>query len=436
MTVCVKMGLPTMQMGSVKKPFCTGYRTKQIGRAFNNFKISCLSGLVTFVVLRSTIGNGKFGSPIQDFNDIRVHLVSSGNHAHRILTESALLHENSEVTAGKPYTLSPKVLGWDSTRKTWLQKNPQFNNPADSRPQIFVVTASQPAACEGEFRDFFLVKFIKNKMDYCRLHGIKLFYNLAHWDDQMTGFWAKLPLIRKLMLSHPEAEWIWWMDSDALFTDMVFELPMDRYQEYNMVLHGWDELVYHKNSWIGLNTGSFLIRNCQWSLELLDAWAPMGPEGTVRQEAGKLLTRSLAGRPAFEADDQSALIYILSTQRSKWSSKVFLENSYYLHGYWEILVDKYEEMMEKYHPGLGDDRWPFVTHFVGCKPCGSAVADYAKCLKQMERAFNFADNQILQMYGFMHKRLDTAEVKHTRNHTARPLDITDELNLLHSPFIK
>lgn len=23
---------------------------------------------------------------------------------------------------------------------------------------------------------------------------------------------------------YPQVEWIWWMDSDALFTDMVFEL--------------------------------------------------------------------------------------------------------------------------------------------------------------------------------------------------------------------
>lgn len=72
--------------------------------------------------------------------------------------------------------------------------------------------------------------------------------------------------------------------------------------------------------------------------------------------------------------------------------RVFVENSYFLHGYWAGLVDRYEEMMEKYHPGLGDERWPFVTHFVGCKPCGS-YGDYPvqRCLSSMERAFNFAD---------------------------------------------
>ncbi|CDY11442.1 BnaA09g40080D [Brassica napus] len=44
-------------------------------------------------------------------------------------------------------------------------------------------------------------------------------------------------------------------------------------------------MVYEQKNWIGLNTGSFLLRNSQWALDLLDAWAPMGPKGKVREEA-------------------------------------------------------------------------------------------------------------------------------------------------------
>nr|POE58631.1 putative glycosyltransferase 2 [Quercus suber] len=159
---------------------------------------------------------------------------------------------------------------------------------------------------------------------------------------------------------------------------------------------------------------SFSFRNCQWSLYLLDAWAPMGPKGAVRDEAGKILTANLKGRPAFEANDQSALIYLLISRKDEWMDKVFVENSYYLHGYWAGLVDRYEEMMEKCHPGLGDERWPFVTHFVGCKPCGS-YGDYAveRCLSSMERAYNFADNQVLKLFGFRHRGLSTPTFKRT-----------------------
>lgn len=38
--------------------------------------------------------------------------------------------------------------------------------------------------------------------------------------------------------------------------------------------------------------------------------------------------------------------------------KVFVENTYFLHGYWVGLVERYEEMLEKHHPGLS-------THVVG-----------------------------------------------------------------------
>ncbi|KAF7145560.1 hypothetical protein RHSIM_Rhsim04G0191700 [Rhododendron simsii] len=231
-----------------------------------------------------------------------------------------------------------------------------------------------------------------------------------------------------------EVEFLWWMDSDAMFTDMAFEIPWERYVDHNFVLHGWEVMVYDWHSWVGLNTDSFLLRHCQWSLDILDVWAPMGPKA-VREEAGRLLTRELKDRPVFEADDQSAMVYILATQKEKWGDKVYIESEYHLYGYWAILVDRYEEMIETYHPGLGDHRWPLVTHFVGCKPCGK-FGEYSveRCLKQMDRAFNFGDNQIMQMYGFTHKTLESRRVKRTRNETTNPLEIKDELGLLHSEF--
>ncbi|KAG6554327.1 hypothetical protein Mapa_004243 [Marchantia paleacea] len=406
-----------------------GLKGRQGARNLNNLKITLLCGFVTILVLRGTIGVGNLGFPggKDSGGDVRD---SAEKHEHkRSLTqvdEKKMQEEEEpepESDPNKPYSLGPEIKDWNEQRADWLEKNPGMKYAANGKPRILLVTGSQPKPCDNPVGDHYLLKSIKNKIDYCRLHNIEIFYNMAHLDQEMAGFWAKLPLLRKLMLAHPEVEWIWWMDSDAMFTDMLFELPMDKYKDFNLILHGWDELVYNKKNWVGLNTGSFLLRNNQWSLNLLDIWAPMGPKGKIRVEAGKVLTATLTGRPEFEADDQSALIYLLVTRQAELQPKVFLENSYYLHGYWVILVEKYEEMMEKYHPGLGDDRWPFVTHFVGCKPCGS-YGDYSvdRCLKQMERAFNFADNQVLQQYGLQHKALGTPKVKRIRNDTAHPLE--------------
>ncbi|KAI9075388.1 hypothetical protein K1719_042638 [Acacia pycnantha] len=59
---------------------------------------------------------------------------------------------------------------------------------------------------------------------------------------------------------------------------MVFERPLSKYDEYNLVLHGFPNLLSDHKSWIFVNTGSFLFRNCNWSLDLLDALAPMAPK--------------------------------------------------------------------------------------------------------------------------------------------------------------
>lgn len=441
---------------------CLGSRRlRQMQRAFRRGTLTFLCLFLTVIVLRGTIGAGKFGTPEQDLNEIRQQLYSRGRRVepHRVLEEVQSSENNNDnnnyatfdITkilkdeeAGDdekrdpntPYTLGPKISDWDEQRSSWLSNNPDYPNFINpNKPRVLLVTGSSPKPCENPVGDHYLLKSIKNKIDYCRLHGIEIFYNMALLDAEMAGFWAKLPLIRKLLLSHPEVEFLWWMDSDAMFTDMAFEVPWERYKDHNFVMHGWNEMIYDEKNWIGLNTGSFLLRNCQWSLDILDAWAPMGPKGKIRDEAGKILTRELKNRPVFEADDQSAMVYLLAKEKEKWGDKVYLENGYYLHGYWGILVDRYEEMIENYHPGFGDHRWPLVTHFVGCKPCGK-FGDYPveRCLKQMDRAYNFGDNQILQMYGFTHKSLASRRVKRVRNESSNPLDVKDELGLLHPAF--
>lgn len=421
---------------------------QNIQMLYRNIKLILLLLVAVFFLI-------KFGNPSSSFSRTKAPTSSSHStlkllrhHRHRYLSFStkpintshpASLHKEdashlqlADVPAAREEAklstpvrrLEPKISNWDEQRHA---KNSGLAVNHSSTDNILLVSGSRPKSCNGSHGDHYLMKSMKNKMDYCRLHGIKIFYNMAQVDDALTDYWSKLPLLRSLMLSHPEVEWLWWMDSDAMFTDMAFKLPMDKYKEYNLVLHGWGHEVYVKKSWIGLNTGIFLLRNCQWSLDLIDSWVVMGAEGKVRDEAGELLSKMLTGRPpSFEADDQSALVFLLVTQQEVWESKVYLEYSYCLHGYWDVLVDKFEEMMESSHPGYGDDRWPFVTHFVGCKPCGSKKSyGEERCLSQMERAFNFADNQVLQHYGFAHTNLSSVKLKRMVQ-MAEPSNITHQ----------
>lgn len=383
----------------------------------------CSIGLFGFYTsftsnLRSASGNVQYGPKKLTPEEIKQQLIEID------------LGLKAFLNSTKPFTkFGPPVTGWDATRAKVINKINNSTTGVNPKPRIMLITSSHPKKCENKQGDQMLLKAIKNKMDYCRLHGIELYYNMDKIDDEMLGWWVKTFLTHMLMKEHPEIDWFWWMDSDAVFTDMTFELPLKKYENYNMVMHGWENEVYERRNWLGINAGVYLIRNCQWSMDMLHAWAPMSPKGATRDKVGQFLTRALPNRGKGEADDQSGLVYLMLTDKERWGSKIYLESSYYFQGYWKVLTERFEEMMEKYKPGVyGDDRWPFVTHFCGCEfCCGSINPEYTvdQCLLHMERAINFADNQVIARYGFKHKSLKSPEVEPVRkdvgstNHTSK-----------------
>ncbi|KAK4383697.1 putative glycosyltransferase 7 [Sesamum angolense] len=148
---------------------------------------------------------------------------------------------------------APVFKNWDEKRREWLKQHPALAAGAENR--ILMVTGSQAKPCKNPIGDYLLLKFFKNKVDYSRRHGIDIFYNNVLFQPKMFSFWAKTPTVKAAMVAHPEAEWIWWVDSDAAFTDMDFKLPLGRYKAHNLVIHGWPNLIYEKKSWTSINAG-------------------------------------------------------------------------------------------------------------------------------------------------------------------------------------
>lgn len=339
------------------------------------------------------------------------------------------------------YSIGKPVENWDEKRREWLKKHPSF--AAGARDRVVVVSGSQPSPCKNPIGDHLLLRFFKNKVDYCRIHGYDIFYNNALLHPKMGSFWAKLPVVRAAMLAHPEAEWIWWVDSDALFTDMEFKLPLERYnyKNHNLVVHGWAQLIYEKKSWTGLNAGVFLIRNCQWSMDFMDVWASMGPQTPDYSKWGQILRSTFKDKIFPESDDQTGLIYLIYKEKEKWADKIYLEGEYYFEGYWQEIVGNLDNITERYTEiekedqklrrrhaekvseqygafreaylkeagnGRGSWRRPFITHFTGCQPCSgdhNAMYSGGSCWDGMQKALNFADNQVLRKYGFVHPNL-------------------------------
>ncbi|KAK9109768.1 hypothetical protein Sjap_017828 [Stephania japonica] len=340
------------------------------------------------------------------------------------------------------YSIDKPIKNWDEKRREWLMLHPSFAKGTGSR--VLMLTGSQPNPCKNPVGDHLLLRFFKNKVDYCRLHGYDIFYNNVLFHPKMRTYWAKIPAVRAAMVAHPEAEWIWWVDSDAAFTDMEFKLPLEKYREHNFVVHGWPELIYEKKSWLGLNAGVFLIRNCQWSIDFMDVWASMGPLSPDYDTWGKILKSTFKDKVFPDSDDQSALVYLMLKEKNRWGGKIYVEREYYFEGYWVEILRTLDNISESYvavERGVGELRRrhaekvsehyalsreayleeagvsgkrPFITHFVGCQPCSgdrNKIYSRERCWDGMNRALVFADNQVLRNFGFVHPDVgDTSSV--------------------------
>ncbi|CAM6111218.1 unnamed protein product [Calypogeia fissa] len=401
--------------------------SRRFPRTLSTFQLVLVCGFVSILVLRSAVGSGSLSTSVYSFDQPQLEIDDlPRSEAKRNLAQLAEVELKVP-----PFQLGPKITNWDEQRAAWLEAHPNKRYTSTGKPKVVLATGTSPWPCDAERGDYINLKSLKNKIDYARIHEYELFYNVAFFDDSLNSLWAKLPLIRKLMLTHPEAEWIFWVDADAVITDMVFEMPLEKYDQYDLIMWGFDKMIFEDKNWVGMNTGVFFIRNNQWSLDLLDMWVPMGPDGTVRNEAGKFFTENLTEgkgrkRPVMPADDQSALVWLMLTKEELLRPKIYLESrKFILSGYFDEIVDHFEEFMEKNHPGLGDHRWPFTTHFTGCQPCtgkGNPVYTKDRCTVQFERAFNFADNQVMSLMGFHHRCLECVELKRVADETDKPLN--------------
>lgn len=297
-------------------------------KTLHNVRVTLLCGLLTFIVLRSSLGAGKFGTPVQDYDEIRHHLHSFKlRHQHKLLLSRELTVETSPHKDASRSTLSLPA----AERHGDGALNPVDN--ARHRPHILLVTGSH--SCEGAIEAQFLLRSLHNKMDYCNFHGIEIFY-----DVETAGTSARSNLLQEIMLTHPQVEWIWWMDSLAMFTDMSAHLTFERYAGYNVIVHGREGSLSSEDAMVNMwdklwGEGSFLLRNCEWSHNYL-------------ANAGWMQV-----------------------------SQVFVDTK-----------------MEMYEPGVGEsETWTFITHFGSCSLCGKGNIDHLSCLTQMERAFNHADSQ-------------------------------------------
>ena len=310
-------------------------------------------------------------------------------------------------------------------------------------PRVLLVTSEQPQECSTATAQWLNGRAMRNRLNYAQRHGWKLFWWTDTVDPDYAGIkenamWNKPMLLYKLLNSNITSgiEWLFWIDSDAIFMDMDFSLPLDEYEQlgYNLVLWGETKMVdaddQHDQapSYFGLNAGVMLMRNNDWTRAFLRRILDAGDniEGSTAVQGAVL--KGMCDR-AYDCvvSDQSTIVYLLSQEPDKWRNQTLLEKRFALNGHWQQYAGHLVSGSLKLKDSIWrSDRVPYIMHFAGCQLCsGLTDAHYANwdaCRDAMGEALNHVEDWALSKLGLRHANLTSLEVVHADGPPTYPED--------------
>lgn len=137
---------------------------------------------------------------------------------------------------------------------------------------------------------------VPNKREYCQKHNY-IFYNYNSIQEDWSPEWSKVIYCLKHLKEH---DWIFWSDADAMITNFNFKIE-------NIIDENFDIIV--SNDIGGMNTGSFLIKNSEWSFNFLKQLY------ILRELFEKGISFSSNQRNQFT--DQDAMVYLF---KNNWEN--------------------------------------------------------------------------------------------------------------------
>ena len=295
-------------------------------------------------------------------------------------------------------------------------------------PRVLIVTAEQPTECSTTAAQWLGARAMRNRLQYAQEHGYKLYWSTEIVDPDYKGIqenamWNKPALLAKLLNSSLTAgvEWLLWIDSDAIFTDMSFTLPLDEYaaNDYHLVLWGEPRMVNvtaeAAPSYFGINAGVLLMRNSAWTRDFLARILEAGEDIAASTAQQRTVMKGWEREEDGVVSDQSTIVYLLYTQPELWRAQTLLEKRFALNGHWQQYYGRLVPGSLQLSSAIwGTDRVPFIMHFAGCQLCsGRTDAHYAnrdECLDAMAQSLNYAEDWALAQLGLRHRNLTALEV--------------------------
>ncbi|KAF4749441.1 hypothetical protein FOZ63_024322, partial [Perkinsus olseni] len=156
------------------------------------------------------------------------------------------------------------------------QGEPIVVEPAEDAERIIVIAS----AWIGPQKRFTDAK--RNHVRYALKHGYGYFAVECNWSDRGFPHWSKLLIARHLLEGHGLSrapEYLFWMDADSLFMN-----PSIRIEDHLVTPNPTKDFIFSGEREMVINTGHFLLRKSQWSLDFLKEVYRMYPSpGFVEQ---------------------------------------------------------------------------------------------------------------------------------------------------------
>lgn len=100
-----------------------------------------------------------------------------------------------------------------------------------------------------------------NKQAYAKKHGYDVYTYTENLDKNRKPYWSKIIALRKHLADY---DWLFWLDSDALIMNDSIKLEA--------MIDDTFDFITTRDCLKGMNSGQFLIKNCEWSHAFLKLW--------------------------------------------------------------------------------------------------------------------------------------------------------------------
>jgi galactosyl transferase GMA12/MNN10 family len=196
-----------------------------------------------------------------------------------------------------------------------------------------------------------------NKQAYALQYGYHLYDGSHHIDHSRPPAWSKIVAV-KYLLQHEDCDWVMWTDADTII--MNSEIRITDFLPTDTTKH----LIVGPDKGGGFNSGVFLFRNTDWSIQTLDAWWNMTdfvrPHGMSLSGDNSALKALLKHMPDFDEHVLSpprctfnSFAKFLTLQQSREAMDHLTEQSWYMDD-------------EHYHKGDFIAHTPGVDNKIAC----------------------------------------------------------------------